>query len=182
MDYLVQYKVHHQHRVTKQNNNSMKTGQIYRWKSHCHHCVIRLHLHCRRTHWSVRVFDSVLIVCVWVRALHTHVLASSSELCGECICAYCSQTLVSNVCPCCSFVQHRKCVCACVCVCVCVRVRVCVCCFHVHFRSQCSTWSSLRTLPALAPKFCPNLWVFGCFAAAFLDCVFIKLYVHVHYP
>lgn len=39
-----------------------------------------------------------------------------SELCSECICAYCSQTLVSNVCPCCSFLQHHKCVCVCVCV------------------------------------------------------------------
>ena len=87
---------------------------------------------------SVRALASVLIACVWVRALHTHVLASSSELCSECICAYCSQTLVSNVCPCCSFVQRRDRACVCVCLWVCAFVCVCVC---VVFMSRCSTRS-----------------------------------------
>lgn len=63
----------------------------------------------------VCVFDSGLIVCVWVCALHTHALAFSSELCSECICAYCSQTLVSNVCPCCSFARRHRRACACAC-------------------------------------------------------------------
>lgn len=133
----------------------MKTGQIHRWKKPCHRCVIRLYLHCRRTHWSVRVFDSVLIVCVWVRALHTHVLASSSELCSECICAYCSQTLVSNVCPCCSFVQHRK--------------RVCVCCFHVLFCAFSVSMQHQKYLHYLLcrPNFVQICKCFDCFATCF---------------
>ena len=118
---------------------------------------------------SVRALASVLIACVWVRALHTHVLASSSELCSECICAYCSQTLVSNVCPCCSFVQRRDRACVCVCVFECVLLCVCVC---VLF-SCLGAAPEVDTSPVLSPTFLS-------FASVWLlcTCIFLSLRVY----
>lgn len=86
--------------------NSMALAMGVHFHSPCHRLEI-LH-HC----WCTYVAGVCMCSCVGGCALHTHVLAPGLELCSECICAYCSQTLVSNVCPCCSFLQHHKYMCA----------------------------------------------------------------------
>lgn len=54
--------------VKKQNSINMKTD-------HYHCSAIRPHLHRRRTDGGVHASDCVLVVCVRVCVLHTHVLA-----------------------------------------------------------------------------------------------------------
>lgn len=150
----------------------MKSGPVHRWKPLAAVVLLPCVFIAVVRGWCVREFDSVLIVCIWVCALHTHVLASSSELCSECICAYCSQTLVSNACPCRSFVQHCKCMFVCACVRAAVFVYVYVCFFHEPFSaftSQCRI-KQVSTLPLCNPDS-------AVCQSTFLSCLFIT---HVH--
>lgn len=117
---------------TNRNHNTIERRDCY--------------LHCGYT-WLERTCARPTLCSSCVCAAYSCARLQHRGLCSECICAHCSQTPVSNICPCCSE-DGRAPAYARVCV---VGVRafivcheVVTCCFFLGFFGQLFVVSSLR--------------------------------------